>query len=177
MGDIAIVVCQSDDNGGVTYIYQNVHIWLRIKSAVSSFEQRGKKKIVRVNADPRVDTGDSHAPVPFYVTTGGYGVYVDNARYMTFYFGGKVRRPTSPSGVARKQDEERAARREIEKWKLERAKALEKMDAAERKAYLEQHKKDVEAERQAYEKEQADLKALVEEMREDGEKKPAEVKK
>ena len=71
-----------------------------------SFEQRGKKKIVRVNADPRVDTGDSHAPVPFYVTTGGYGVYVDNARYMTFYFGGKVRRPTSPSGVARKQDEE-----------------------------------------------------------------------
>ena len=35
-----------------------------------SFEQRGKKKIVRVNADPKVDTGDSHAPVPFYGTTG-----------------------------------------------------------------------------------------------------------
>src|SRR5208282_2977581 len=28
-----------------------------------SFAQRGKKKVARVNADPRFDTGDSHAPV------------------------------------------------------------------------------------------------------------------
>jgi alpha-D-xyloside xylohydrolase len=35
--------------------------------------QRGLKKKLRVNADPRMDTGDSHAPAPFYVTTGGYG--------------------------------------------------------------------------------------------------------
>lgn len=34
-----------------------------------SFQQRGKKRTIRVNADPRVDSGDSHAPVPFYVTT------------------------------------------------------------------------------------------------------------
>ena len=61
-----------------------------------SYEQRGRKKVIRVNADPRADLGDSHAPVPFYVTTDGYGVLVDNARYMTFYLGGKVRKPTSP---------------------------------------------------------------------------------
>src|SRR5690348_2862741 len=46
-----------------------------------SFAQRGKKKTTRVNADPRVDSGDTHAPVPFYVTTAGYGVLVDTARY------------------------------------------------------------------------------------------------
>ena len=71
-----------------------------------SFEQRGKKKVVRVNADPGADLGDSHAPAPFYVTTGGYGVFIDNARYMTVYFGGKVRRPASPSDVKGKEDKE-----------------------------------------------------------------------
>lgn len=60
-----------------------------------SFTQRGKKKIVRVNADPRFDTGDSHAPVPFYVTTEGIGVFVDTARYAAFYFGDARPKPTN----------------------------------------------------------------------------------
>jgi alpha-D-xyloside xylohydrolase len=59
-----------------------------------SFAQRGRKKIARVNADPKADTGDSHAPVPFYVTTAGYGVLVDTARYATFYFGDARPKPT-----------------------------------------------------------------------------------
>lgn len=49
-----------------------------------SFEQRGKKKTIRVNADPTGDTGDSHAPVPFYVTSKGYGVLVDTSRHAHF---------------------------------------------------------------------------------------------
>lgn len=61
-----------------------------------SFAQRGKKKVVRVNADPKVDTGDSHAPVPFYVTTKGIGIFVDTARYATFYFGDARPRPEHP---------------------------------------------------------------------------------
>lgn len=52
-----------------------------------SLNQRGKKKKLRVNADPRIDTGDSHAPVPFYVTTRGYGIFVDTARCATFCCG------------------------------------------------------------------------------------------
>lgn len=52
-----------------------------------SFAQRAKKKTIRVNADPKLDTGDSHAPVPFYVTTRGYGVLVDTARQADFYCG------------------------------------------------------------------------------------------
>jgi alpha-D-xyloside xylohydrolase len=56
---------------------------------LQSFNQRGLKKKLRVNADPKIDSGDSHAPVPFYVTTQGYGVLIDTARYATFYCGGK----------------------------------------------------------------------------------------
>ncbi len=62
---------------------------------LASFEQRGRKKKLRVNADPSLDTGDSHAPVPFYVTTHGYGVLVDTARYATFYCGNKKPAPAA----------------------------------------------------------------------------------
>jgi alpha-D-xyloside xylohydrolase len=59
---------------------------------LQSHIQRGLKKKLRVNADPKIDSGDSHAPAPFYVTTSGYGVLVDTARYATFYCGGKQRK-------------------------------------------------------------------------------------
>jgi alpha-D-xyloside xylohydrolase len=59
-----------------------------------SFEQRSKKRTIRVNADPRVDSGDSHAPVPFYVTTLGYGVLVDTLRHAEFYCGEAHPKPT-----------------------------------------------------------------------------------
>ena len=36
---------------------------------LKSHDQRGLKKTARVNADPVADTGDTHAPVPFFVTT------------------------------------------------------------------------------------------------------------
>ena len=64
-----------------------------------SFAQRGKKKVARVNADPKVDTGDSHAPVPFYVTTEGIGILIDTARYATFYFGDARPKPTEAAPV------------------------------------------------------------------------------
>lgn len=48
---------------------------------------RGTKKTMRPNADPLSDSGDSHAPVPFFVTNRGYGIYVDTARYVSFYCG------------------------------------------------------------------------------------------
>ena len=51
------------------------------------FRLMGGKKTVRVSDDQTKELGDSHAPVPFYVSTRGYGVYVDTARYASFYFG------------------------------------------------------------------------------------------
>lgn len=69
---------------------------------LQSFIQRGLKKKLRVNADPRIDSGDSHAPVPFYVTTKGYGVLIDTARYATIYCGSTrhVGEPPSSAGSA-----------------------------------------------------------------------------
>jgi alpha-D-xyloside xylohydrolase len=64
-----------------------------------SFIQRGLKKKLRVNADPVIDSGDSHAPVPFYLTTRGYGVLIDTARYATIYAGNKPRK-SAPGEVA-----------------------------------------------------------------------------
>lgn len=58
-----------------------------------SFPQRGKKKTIRVNADPRVDSGDAHAPVPFFVSTRGYGLLVDSCRHVAFYCGDARLRP------------------------------------------------------------------------------------
>jgi len=54
---------------------------------LKSHLQTGRKKTLRVNSDPVADTGDSHAPVPFYVSTAGYGVLVDTSRYASFYCG------------------------------------------------------------------------------------------
>src|SRR3569833_2054064 len=59
-----------------------------------SFAQRGKKKTMRVKADPKVDTGDSHAPVPFFVSTKGYGIFVDTCRYACFYCGDARLKPS-----------------------------------------------------------------------------------
>lgn len=60
-----------------------------------SVDHTGRKKVIRVNSDPVADTGDSHAPVPFYVSTKGYGVYVDTSRYAAFYCGTNLRKGES----------------------------------------------------------------------------------
>lgn len=59
---------------------------------LKSFRQSGRKKVIRVNSDPAADLGDSHGPVPFYLSTAGYGVFVDTSRFATFYCGGSKRK-------------------------------------------------------------------------------------
>ena len=53
----------------------------------NSFNQKGLKKKPVVNAYPLNDLGYSHAPVPYYVSTKGYGVLINTSRYTTFYCG------------------------------------------------------------------------------------------
>ena len=68
---------------------------------LKSFRQTGLKKKLRSNSDPTADTGDTHAPVPFYATTKGYGVLIDTARYLTFYCGNvKKKRPGAEKQVS-----------------------------------------------------------------------------
>lgn len=52
-----------------------------------SMNQAGRKRMLRVNSDPAADTGEGHAPVPFYVSTAGYGFLVDTFRHVEFYMG------------------------------------------------------------------------------------------
>lgn len=78
---------------------------------LKSFRQTGLKKRLCANSDPTSDTGDSHAPVPFYLSTAGYGVLVDTARYASFHMGNhKIR--------GSKQDKENfaSAGNEIGHW-------------------------------------------------------------
>ncbi|XEC95739.1 TIM-barrel domain-containing protein [Paenibacillus tarimensis] len=74
-------------------------------------DHTGRKKVIRVNSDPVADTGDSHAPVPFYVSTAGYGVYVDTSRYATFYCGTNLRKGDSEH---KKQEQKAVGTSEIE---------------------------------------------------------------
>ncbi|WP_051250967.1 TIM-barrel domain-containing protein [Paenibacillus harenae] len=52
--------------------------------------QRGRTRYLRVNSDPKQDTGETHAPVPFFVSDRGYGVLIDTARALTMHLGSSV---------------------------------------------------------------------------------------
>lgn len=54
---------------------------------IGSFTQRGLKKKPIVNDHPLRNLGYTHAPQPFYVSTLGYGILVNSARYTTFWCG------------------------------------------------------------------------------------------
>jgi len=54
---------------------------------MGSFKQRGLKRRPIVNDYPLNNLGYSHAPQPFYVSTAGYGIIVNTARYTTFHCG------------------------------------------------------------------------------------------
>ena len=63
------------------------------------FRHTGTKLTIRNNADPQTPTGDSHAPVPFFVTNKGYGIFVDTARYAEFYSGRKKKSSKAESAA------------------------------------------------------------------------------
>ncbi|MDP4681110.1 MAG: hypothetical protein NWS46_12185 [Cyclobacteriaceae bacterium] len=53
--------------------------------------QRGRIMTLHVDHYGGKDDGRTHAPVPFYVSSRGYGVLIDAARYITVYAGSGVR--------------------------------------------------------------------------------------
>ncbi len=53
--------------------------------------QRGRILNLHVDHYDGIDNGRTHAPVPFYVSSKGYGVLIDAARYITVYAGTAVR--------------------------------------------------------------------------------------
>ncbi|WP_338868553.1 TIM-barrel domain-containing protein [Spirosoma sp. SC4-14] len=68
--------------------------------------QRGRILNLHVDHYGGTDNGRTHAPTPFYVSSDGYGVFINSARYMTVYAGTAVRKdsPDPPVSQDRNTD-------------------------------------------------------------------------
>jgi len=61
--------------------------------------QRGKILQLHVDHYGGKDNGRTHAPTPFYVSSNGYGVFINSARYLTVYAGSGVRKDSKDAPV------------------------------------------------------------------------------
>jgi len=68
--------------------------------------QRGKILRLHVDHYGGSDNGRTHAPVPFYLSDRGYGVFINSSRYLTVYAGTAVRKnsPEAPEPRDRNTD-------------------------------------------------------------------------
>ncbi|GAA4853989.1 glycoside hydrolase family 31 protein [Paenibacillus vulneris] len=69
---------------------------------------RGRTRYLRVNSDPKQDTGETHAPVPFYVSSKGYGVMVNTSRIVSIYCGSAVSLDSGLSGEAKDRNADKS---------------------------------------------------------------------
>jgi len=63
--------------------------------------QRGKILQLHVDHYGGTDNGRTHAPVPFYISDKGYGVFINSARYITVYAGTAVRKDSQEESEIR----------------------------------------------------------------------------
>ena len=73
-----------------------------------SVNRRGQVYDLHVDHYGGTDNGRTHAPVPFYVSSKGYGVLINSARYMKIYVGTSVRKdsPDQPKVYNRNVDKD-----------------------------------------------------------------------
>lgn len=76
-----------------------------------TIHQRGRLLELHVDHYGGQDNGRTHAPVPFYVSGNGYGVFVNSARYIKVYAGTAVRKdsPNAPEAQDRNTNKNWAA--------------------------------------------------------------------
>ncbi len=53
----------------------------------SKHGQTGRRVLVEPTDAPENELGESHAPAPFFVSSAGYGIFVDTARFASFHTG------------------------------------------------------------------------------------------
>lgn len=70
--------------------------------------QRGKILELHVDHYGGKDNGRTHAPVPFYVSSDGYGVFINSARYITVYAGSGVRKDSKNAPVERDRNTDKS---------------------------------------------------------------------
>ncbi len=89
---------------------------------LQSVDHAGRRRFIKVNSDPPADTGESHAPVPFYISTAGYGLFVDTYRYTTFCMGTNSARGVSQNLTAENEKHEEFSESAL--YALKRAKEM-----------------------------------------------------
>jgi alpha-glucosidase (family GH31 glycosyl hydrolase) len=70
--------------------------------------QRGKILQLHVDHYGGKDNGRTHAPTPFYVSSKGYGVFVNAARYVTVYAGSGVRKDSKNPPVEKDRNTDKS---------------------------------------------------------------------
>jgi len=70
--------------------------------------QRGKILQMHMDHYGGKDNGRTHAPVPFYVSSNGYGVFINSARYITVYAGSGVRKDSKDSPVEKDRNTDKS---------------------------------------------------------------------
>ena len=77
-----------------------------------TIRQRGKILDLHVDHYGGKDNGRTHAPVPFYISSNGYGVLINSARYLRVYIGSGSRKdsPNAPAPRDRNTDKNWSSR-------------------------------------------------------------------
>jgi alpha-glucosidase (family GH31 glycosyl hydrolase) len=70
--------------------------------------QRGKILQLHVDHYGGKDNGRTHAPVPFYVSSKGYGVFINSARYINIYAGSGVRKDSKNPPVEKDRNSDKS---------------------------------------------------------------------
>ncbi len=70
--------------------------------------QRGKILQLHVDHYGGKDNGRTHAPTPFYVSSKGYGVFVNSARYIDVYAGSGVRKDSKSPPVEKDRNTDKS---------------------------------------------------------------------
>lgn len=73
-----------------------------------TIHQRGKILQLHVDHYGGKDNGRTHAPTPFYVSSKGYGVFINSARYLTVYAGTGVRVESKNAPVAKDRNTDKS---------------------------------------------------------------------
>lgn len=98
------------------------------------FDKTDRRIIVRPTDRPETEEGGSHGPCPFFVSTRGYGFYLDTARYAQMYFGvtnplGAHDRPEEQKEIVASSAEElyarKAASHKTMLWEIPTAKGID----------------------------------------------------
>lgn len=70
--------------------------------------QRGKILQLHVDHYGGRDNGRTHAPTPFYVSSKGYGVFINSARYINIYAGSGVRKDSKTPPVEKDRNTDKS---------------------------------------------------------------------